>query len=91
MCLGIPGQVVAIDREPAGPLVHGQVQFGGIRKQVCLAYVPEVKVGDWVIVHVGFAISRIDEAEARQVFALLAQMDQLAELEDAGRAVDPES
>jgi hydrogenase expression/formation protein HypC len=82
MCLGIPGQVTAIDGDDAGPPVRGRVRFGGIHKEVCLAYLPEVQPGDWVIVHAGFAISRIDETEARRVFELLAE---LAELEDTAR------
>jgi hydrogenase expression/formation protein HypC len=58
----------------------GKVSFGGIVKEVSLAYVPEANVGDYVIVHVGFAISQLDEAEAQQVFEYLRQMDELAEL-----------
>lgn len=61
----------------------GRVSFGGIFKEVNLAYVPEAGVGDYVIVHVGFAISKVDEAEARQVFDYLKQMDELTELKDA--------
>jgi hydrogenase expression/formation protein HypC len=81
MCLGIPGRVVELESE-GGLLPHGVVQFGGIRKRVCLAYVPEVKIGEYVIVHVGFAIGTMDEEEAVRVFALLEEMDALAELED---------
>jgi len=62
----------------------GQVDFGGIRKEVSLAYVPEAQVGDYVIVHVGFAISRLDECEANNVFEYLRQMDDLAELKENG-------
>ena len=62
----------------------GMVDFGGIRKDVNLAYVPEAKVGDYVIVHVGFAISRVDESEANEVFDYLRQMDELLELKDSG-------
>jgi hydrogenase expression/formation protein HypC len=58
----------------------GKVNFGGILKQVSLAYVPEATVGDYVLVHVGFAISRVDEGEAKKVFEYLAEMDELAEL-----------
>ncbi len=78
MCLGVPGEVVEI-HEPISDLLMGKVRFGGISKEVCLAYVPEVKVGDYVIVHVGFAISKLDEAEAEQVFTYLDQMGELAE------------
>ena len=60
----------------------GRVDFGGILKEVSLAYVPEAKVGDYVIVHVGFALSRVDEAEANKVFEYLREMQELSELED---------
>jgi hydrogenase expression/formation protein HypC len=79
MCLGVPGEVVEI-YEPENDMLMGKVRFGGISKEVCLAYTPDVKVGDYVIVHVGFAISKLDEAEANQVFEYLTQMGELAEL-----------
>jgi len=60
----------------------GKINFGGILKEASLAYVPEVKVGDYVIVHVGFALSRVDEEEAHKVFGYLKEMEELAELED---------
>lgn len=75
MCLGIPGKVTEIYRDQ--DLLMGKVDFGGVKKQVCLEYLPEIVVGEYALVHVGFAISRIDEEEARQVFALLAEMKQL--------------
>ena len=62
----------------------GSVNFGGIVKEVSLAYVPEVKIGDYVIVHVGFALSKVDEEEAQKVFEYLSQMEELAELKDGG-------
>lgn len=71
MCLGIPGRVLSVVE---GDLRSGRVAFGGIVKEVCLAYVPEAGVGDYVIVHAGFAISRVDEAEARRVFAYLEEL-----------------
>ena len=80
MCLGVPGRVTKIETSAQG-LTMGSVDFAGIVKQVCLAYVPEVQVGDYVIVHVGFAISRVDEREALEVFETLRQMDELSELE----------
>lgn len=80
MCLGVPGKVTHIQESPIG-MTMGKVNFGGITKEVCLAYVPEVQVGDYVLVHVGFAISRIDEQEAAEVFEMLRQMDELGELE----------
>ena len=64
----------------------GKVDFGGILKEVSLAYVPEVKIGDYVIVHVGFALSKVDEAEAMQVFEYLREMQELSDLEDAESA-----
>ncbi len=78
MCLGVPGKVVSIEENDLG-LTMGIVSFGGIKKKVCLAYVPEVDVGDHVIVHVGFAINTIDAAEAQRVFRDLEQMGQLAD------------
>ncbi len=74
MCLGIPGKVTEIHEQDGLPM--GKVEFGGILKDVCLAYTPEALVGDYVLVHVGFAISRIDEAEAREIFSYLDQIDQ---------------
>ncbi len=72
MCLGIPGRVTEI-RDEAG-LAMGRVDFGGVRKDACLAYLPEVAVGDYVIVHVGFAISKVDEAEALKTLEILGEM-----------------
>ena len=74
MCLGVPGKVVAVAQDDAG-LAMGSVEFGGVRKEVCLAWVPEAREGDYVLVHVGFAIARIDEEEARAVFRLLEEME----------------
>jgi hydrogenase expression/formation protein HypC len=72
MCLGIPGRITEI-RDEAG-LAMGKVDFGGVRKDACLAYLPEVKLGDFVIVHVGFAISKVDEAEALKTLEILENM-----------------
>ncbi len=88
MCLAIPGKITSISGED--PLMRsGKVDFGGILKEVSLAYVPEVKVGDYVIVHVGFALSRVDEEEANQVFEYLRQMQELSELDQSGAGVSP--
>jgi len=85
MCLAIPGRVESID--PTDPnLRMARVRFGGIIKQVSLAYTPEAKVGDYVIVHVGFAISRLDETEAQQVFEYARQIGELEQLRDASAA-----
>jgi hydrogenase expression/formation protein HypC len=80
MCLGIPGKVVETYLED--DILMGKVIFGGVSKRVCLEHVPEVRPDDYVLVHVGFALSRIDENEARQVFAFLERMNQLDELEE---------
>jgi hydrogenase expression/formation protein HypC len=72
MCLGIPGQVLSTEDVDGLPM--GTVDFAGVRKQACLAYVPETRVGDYVIVHVGFAISRVDEQEAARTLAVLRAM-----------------
>ncbi len=79
MCLAVPGKIVSIEGDDS-MLRSGRVDFSGIVKQINLAYVPEAKVGDYVLVHVGFAINIIDEAEAHQVFEYLRQMGDLAEL-----------
>ncbi len=81
MCLAVPGKVESIEGDD--PVVRsGKVNFGGIIKNVNLAYVPDAKIGDYVMVHVGFAISIVDEVEAQQVFSYLKQMNELAELKD---------
>jgi hydrogenase expression/formation protein HypC len=81
MCLAVPGKVISIN--DADPLFRtGKVNFGGIVKEVNLAYTPEAQLGDYVIVHVGFALSVVDPDEAARVFAYLAQMDELGELEE---------
>ena len=76
MCLGIPGKVVEINDE--GTLRMALVDFGGVRKEACLAYLPEVALGEYVIIHVGFAISKVDEEEALRTLELLAMIDDLA-------------
>lgn len=80
MCLGIPGKIIEIDDD--GGLPMGVVDFGGVRRSVCLAYVrPEVRLGDYVIVHVGFAISKVDEAEAQRTFEVLHEMSKHEDLD----------
>ena len=76
MCLGVPGEVIEIE-EPGEGLAQGTISFGGVRKRVCLVYVPEAKIGDYVIVHAGFALSVIDPERARDVFELLSQSDEV--------------
>ena len=77
MCLGIPGKITEISDNAL--LRMGKVDFGGVAREVCLAYVPEAGVGDYVIVHVGFAISQVNEEEARQTFELLKEAGALDE------------
>ena len=81
MCLAIPGKVLELHGED--PLLRtGRVQFGGVIKEVNLAYTPEAGIGDFVLVHVGFAISVIDEREARRVFEYLDEIGETMETED---------
>ncbi|HET6369779.1 MAG TPA: HypC/HybG/HupF family hydrogenase formation chaperone [Nitrospiria bacterium] len=90
MCLAVPGKIVSIENDSdritatggSSILRMGRVNFGGIVKEVSLAYVPEARVGDYVIVHVGFAISRLDEKEARRVFDYLHEIGEIKELEE---------
>ena len=81
MCLAIPGKITSIAGDDLLSRT-GKVDFGGILKEVSLAYVPEAKVGEYVVVHVGFAISRLDESEANKVFEYLREMEELAELKE---------
>lgn len=79
MCLAIPGKVLeTFDR---GGMQMARVQFGGITREACLEYVPETQVGEYVLVHVGFALSRVDEEEAHRTYQALLELDQLTELD----------
>jgi hydrogenase expression/formation protein HypC len=80
MCLAIPGKLIEITTDSAG-VKMGRANFGGIVKQVCLEYTPEVETGDYVLVHVGFALSKVDENEAARTYQLLEEMKQLGELD----------
>ncbi len=80
MCLAIPGKVIEIAADAHGVRM-AKANFGGIVKQVCLEYTPEVEAGDYVLVHVGFALGKVDEAEAARTYAALADLQQLNELE----------
>jgi hydrogenase expression/formation protein HypC len=82
MCLAIPGKLLEISEDAQGVRM-GKANFGGIVKQVCLEYTPEVNLGDYVLVHVGFALGTVDEAEAERTYRALAELDQLGELEIA--------
>jgi hydrogenase expression/formation protein HypC len=81
MCLGIPGRVVETYREH--DVLMGKVDFSGVFKRVCLEHVPDVQPGEYVLVHVGFALARLDETEAQKVFQFLDGMNQLDELKVA--------
>ncbi len=81
MCLAVPGKIITTNGEEALARM-GRVSFGGVVKEVSLAYVPEAQVGDYVIVHVGFALSVVDEVEASRVFEYLEQMGELGELQN---------
>jgi hydrogenase expression/formation protein HypC len=84
MCLGVPGKVVEVIRSDLG-ITSGKVEFGGIVREVNLSYTPDVEPGQYVIVHVGFAISTLDEKEAHEVFRYLEQIDGLADLGSPGK------
>ena len=80
MCLAIPDKVLEIEHDPHGVRM-ARTNFGGIVKQVCLEYTPEVVPGDYVLVHVGFALSKVNEAEAERTYQLLQELHQLGELD----------
>jgi len=86
MCLAVPGQVESIHEENG--MRMGRVNFGGVVKEICLAYLPDIAVGDYAIVHVGFAISRIDEASAQQTLRTFAEIGLLEEALEELRAGD---
>ena len=79
MCLGIPGQITEIENN--NPLMRmGTAQFGQLKKEICLAFTPDVQIGDYVLVHVGFAITKLDEVEAQRIFAALDEAEVLDEI-----------
>jgi hydrogenase expression/formation protein HypC len=88
VCLGVPGKVLTVEENAQG-MIMGTVSFAGVNKEICLAYVPEAKPGDYVIVHAGFAISIINEQEAKETFEILRQMGELAELEEGEPGAAP--
>ena len=79
MCLGVPGKIVEVHQQDDLPM--GKVEFGGIVKEVCLAYTPEAQVGDYVIVHAGFALHKVDPEEARESLRLLQELAALVDEE----------
>jgi hydrogenase expression/formation protein HypC len=88
MCLAIPGKVLEIQQDAQGVRM-GKANFGGIVKQVCLEYTPDVCCGDYVLVHVGFALSKVDEAEAERTYKALEELKQLGELETPDLSISP--
>jgi hydrogenase expression/formation protein HypC len=81
MCLGVPGKIIEIYTQ--NDLLMGKIDFGGVLREACLTYVPEARVGDYAVIHVGFALNLLDEAEAQETLAILHEMDLLAaELDD---------
>lgn len=82
MCLAIPGKIVEIVEDPEPALRQAKVDFGGVKKDISLAFTPEAAIGDYVLVHVGFALNVVDEAEARTIFEHLEQMAELEEAEE---------
>ena len=81
MCLAIPGKIESITgQDPLSRM--GRINFGGIIKEACLAYVPDVQIGSYVIVHAGFALSQVNEDEAKKVFKYLERMQELGDLEE---------
>jgi len=89
MCLAIPGKVLEIQADAAGVRM-AKANFGGIVKQVCLEYTPDVDCGDYVLVHVGFALGKVDEAEARRTYEALEAMNQLNELAVESETAGPQ-
>ncbi|MDX1616061.1 MAG: HypC/HybG/HupF family hydrogenase formation chaperone [Candidatus Promineifilaceae bacterium] len=90
MCLGVPGKIVEIYER--GGLRMGQIDFGGVKREACLAYVPEAEVGEYTVIHVGFAISRLSEEEAQETLALLREIASVEEelmLEEGERLEGP--
>lgn len=83
MCLGVPAKVLEVRRADVPRM--GTVDFGGVQREICLDWVPDAREGDYVLVHVGFAIGVIDEAEARETLRLLAELDAAGRADDAAR------
>ena len=77
MCLGVPGKIIEIYKN--GELLMGKIDFGGVFREACLSYTPEAKVGDYVLIHVGFALNIISEEEAKETISLLEQISSLDE------------
>jgi hydrogenase expression/formation protein HypC len=78
MCLAVPGKIVSVSENADPTLRHAKVDFSGIRKEISLAFTPEAKTGDYVLVHVGFALNVVDESEAQRIFETLGELDKAA-------------
>jgi hydrogenase expression/formation protein HypC len=89
MCLAIPGKIIELNEKNGVRM--SKVDFGGITREACMEYVPEARIGEYVLVHVGFAISRVDEEEAARTYQYLAEMDALQEIEESGPPLNEES
>jgi len=79
MCLAVPGKIVSIHEDDPPEIRRAKADFGGIQREVCLAYTPEARLGDYILVHVGFALSVVDEAEAQRIFDTIREMDEMAQ------------
>lgn len=90
MCLAIPGRVIEVQEDESGVLM-GRTDFGGVVRRVCLAYAPEAKVGDYVLVHVGFALGVVDEEEAMKTLQALESLNQLDELQEEEKKGEEEA
>ena len=77
MCLAVPGKIVRIFEDDPPEVRRGKVDFAGVQKEICLAYTPEAVLGDYVLVHVGFSLSVVEEEEAQRIFETLREMEQL--------------
>ena len=82
MCLAIPGKIVELNEKNGVKM--SKVDFGGITREACMEYVPDASIGEYVLVHVGFAISKVDADEAARTYQYLAEMDALQEIEESG-------
>jgi hydrogenase expression/formation protein HypC len=85
MCLAVPGKIT--EMHDAGGVTMGKIDFGGIAREACLAYLPEAQIGDYVLIHAGFAITRLDEEEAARTLEYLKELGEIEELE---RGAEPE-
>ncbi len=84
MCLAVPGRIVSIEEEQDLTLRRGKVDFAGVQREVCLSFTPHASVGDYVLVHVGFALDVVNEAEAQRIFQSLEEMQVAEEIEGLG-------